>query len=341
MRSDGRQLLEDLGLLVLRQVFQDVDGVIGIEFAHALGDGFRRQLVEDFLADGVVDLGQRGEVEIRAHQRDQARAQFRIERLDDGAGVGLVQLADQLAQRGAVAASERLDDARRHNPRADALVVARRNGGRRRGQFLSPRACRSFMAGPGGYDLRFLRRAFTRQSAGNVATGHGARIYRSCGLSGLSCGTYARYSVGPLSSGTSLRAVDWGGDTDACEVLRYTACWHRKSVAAMASECPGNPAHRAPAAPSWSIRPSTSAGRPFQYRETLPLNDKEVVLTFDDGPLPTYTEKSSTSWRQCVKATFFLVGRMASAFPKVVRRIHDEGHTSATTARAIRSISTP
>ena len=97
---DRRQLLEDLGLIFLRQVFQDGDGVVGIELAHALGDGFRRQLFEDLLADGVVDLGQRGEVEIRAHQRDQARAQFRIERLDDGAGVGLVQLADQLAQRG-------------------------------------------------------------------------------------------------------------------------------------------------------------------------------------------------------------------------------------------------
>jgi hypothetical protein len=23
----------------------------------------------------------------------------------------------------------------------------------------------------------------------------------------------------------------------------------------------------------------------FQYRETLPLNDREVVITFDDGPL--------------------------------------------------------
>ena len=96
---DRRQLFEDLGLILLRQVLQNGDGVVGIELAHALGDGFRRQLFEDLLADGVVDLGQRREVEIRAHQRDQARAQFRVERLEDGAGVGLMQLADQLAQR--------------------------------------------------------------------------------------------------------------------------------------------------------------------------------------------------------------------------------------------------
>ena len=90
-----RQLLQDLGLLLLRQVFENVGGVVGIELAHALGDGLGRQLLEDFLADRVVDLGQRGEVELAAHQLDEARAQFRIERLDQVAGVGLVQFAGQ------------------------------------------------------------------------------------------------------------------------------------------------------------------------------------------------------------------------------------------------------
>ena len=71
------------------------DRVVGIELAHALGDGLRRQLLEDFLADGVVDLGQRREVEVAPHQLDQARAQFRVERLDHGADIGLVQVADQ------------------------------------------------------------------------------------------------------------------------------------------------------------------------------------------------------------------------------------------------------
>ena len=27
----------------------------------------------------------------------------------------------------------------------------------------------------------------------------------------------------------------------------------------------------------------------MQYGETLPLNDREVVLTFDDGPVPRHT----------------------------------------------------
>src|SRR5262245_42803883 len=29
----------------------------------------------------------------------------------------------------------------------------------------------------------------------------------------------------------------------------------------------------------------------WQYGESLPLQDREVVLTFDDGPLPPYTDR--------------------------------------------------
>ena len=91
------------------------------------------KLFEDLLADGVVDLGQRREVEIRAHQLDQARTQFRIERLDDRAGVRLMQIADELAQRAGVAGFERLDDPLDIIRAQVPVVVARRNGGRRHG----------------------------------------------------------------------------------------------------------------------------------------------------------------------------------------------------------------
>src|SRR6266550_5100904 len=63
---------------------------------------------------------------------------------------------------------------------------------------------------------------------------------------------------------------------------------------------------------------------------TLPLNDLEVVLTFDDGPLPRYTNRIlETLASECVKATFFMVGQMARAYPWTVRRVYDEGHTVA------------
>lgn len=69
----------------------------------------------------------------------------------------------------------------------------------------------------------------------------------------------------------------------------------------------------------------------MQYRETLPLADKEVVLTFDDGPLPRYSDQVlEILAAQCVKVTYFLVGRMAHEFPDAVRRAYAAGHTIGT-----------
>jgi len=68
-----------------------------------------------------------------------------------------------------------------------------------------------------------------------------------------------------------------------------------------------------------------------QYQDTLPLNDHEVVFTFDDGPLPPYTTRIlDTLAANCVKATFFVVGRMADSSPDLVRRAYREGHTIGT-----------
>ncbi|MDO9061933.1 MAG: polysaccharide deacetylase family protein, partial [Bradyrhizobium sp.] len=54
-------------------------------------------------------------------------------------------------------------------------------------------------------------------------------------------------------------------------------------------------------------------------------------LTFDDGPLPKYSNRIlEILASQCVKATFFLVGRQAQANPEGVRKVRDAGHTIAT-----------
>jgi peptidoglycan/xylan/chitin deacetylase (PgdA/CDA1 family) len=65
-----------------------------------------------------------------------------------------------------------------------------------------------------------------------------------------------------------------------------------------------------------------------QFPQTLPLGDHEVVLTFDDGPWPQTTAKVLAALaEQCVRATFFLIGKPASEHPELVRRIAAEGHT--------------
>lgn len=68
----------------------------------------------------------------------------------------------------------------------------------------------------------------------------------------------------------------------------------------------------------------------MQYRQTLPLAPKEVVLTFDDGPMPPMTSKVLDILRdECVKATFFLIGRQAKSHPAIVQRLARDGHTVA------------
>src|SRR5450755_1128963 len=69
----------------------------------------------------------------------------------------------------------------------------------------------------------------------------------------------------------------------------------------------------------------------MQYPETLPLEDHEVVLTFDDGPLPRNSNQVlEILASQCVKATFFTIGRMALAYPEGVRKLRDAGHSIGT-----------
>ncbi len=69
----------------------------------------------------------------------------------------------------------------------------------------------------------------------------------------------------------------------------------------------------------------------LQYKQTLPLKDHEVVLTFDDGPIPPYTNSIlDILAANCVKATYFLVGEMAGPRPYLVRRIYNEGHSIGT-----------
>ena len=103
------------------------------------------------------------------------------------------------------------------------------------------------------------------------------------------------------------------------------------AAAAQAAECPGNP-NALGTSRTIVVDPveHPKLGT-MQYRETLPLEDHEVVLTFDDGPLPPRsTRVLEILASECVKATYFMVGRMARAYPDMVRRTHEAGHTIGT-----------
>ena len=64
------------------------------------------------------------------------------------------------------------------------------------------------------------------------------------------------------------------------------------------------------------------------FPSTLPLQRKELVLTFDDGPWPATTPKVLDALKhECVRATFFLLGRNVEAHPEIARRELAEGHS--------------
>jgi len=66
------------------------------------------------------------------------------------------------------------------------------------------------------------------------------------------------------------------------------------------------------------------------YPQTIPLADHEVILTFDDGPDAASTPKVLHALAdECVRVTFFDIGRNAAALPDIARREVLEGHTVA------------
>jgi peptidoglycan/xylan/chitin deacetylase (PgdA/CDA1 family) len=65
-----------------------------------------------------------------------------------------------------------------------------------------------------------------------------------------------------------------------------------------------------------------------QYRESLRLNKREVVLTFDNGPMYPYTETILKALAaECVKATFFALGSSVQEDPEQARRVLADGHS--------------
>jgi peptidoglycan-N-acetylglucosamine deacetylase len=101
--------------------------------------------------------------------------------------------------------------------------------------------------------------------------------------------------------------------------------------AAHAGDCPGNP-DALGTSRTLVINPTEHRRLgSMQYPETLPLAPKEVVITFDDGPLPRYSKQIlGVLAAECVKVTYFLVGSMARAYPETVREIFNAGHTLGT-----------
>ncbi len=84
-----------------------------------------------------------------------------------------------------------------------------------------------------------------------------------------------------------------------------------------------DPVALSPAAWMRPRNPMGLAGRDIEVSslKDIALANKEVVLSFDDGPVPGKTERILATLNDFgVKATFLMVGEMAQAHPAIARR---------------------
>ncbi len=71
----------------------------------------------------------------------------------------------------------------------------------------------------------------------------------------------------------------------------------------------------------------TRAPRQASLLPLRELRDKDVALTFDDGPTEQHTEKILDILQQkSIKATFYLIGKNALMYPGLLQRIYKDGH---------------
>src|SRR3954454_20028259 len=80
------------------------------------------------------------------------------------------------------------------------------------------------------------------------------------------------------------------------------------------------------------IDTSGGPGFGFEHFKQLDfLTDKEVVLTFDDGPWPNNTQAVLKALAdECTKAVFFAVGKHATYHPEILKQVLAAGHTVGT-----------
>ncbi len=85
--------------------------------------------------------------------------------------------------------------------------------------------------------------------------------------------------------------------------------------------------------PGWNAAPSipranmATAGTSYS---SVRITEPYIAMTFDDGPHPSNTPRLLDMLRQRnIKATFFVVGTNAKAYPSILKRMVAEGHEVA------------
>lgn len=78
---------------------------------------------------------------------------------------------------------------------------------------------------------------------------------------------------------------------------------------------------------AWRLHKSRNAQLFGEFVRSFSTADSVIALTFDDGPVPVYTDSVlALLERERVPATFFVIGRSVEEHPDLTRRIVSKGH---------------
>ena len=129
----------------------------------------------------------------------------------------------------------------------------------------------------------------------------------------------------------------------AVSLLTSGAAWSQTppakgtaAAAPQAAPAPARPACNNPNALGIgrTVEIDTTGGPGFgfeHFKELDFLRDKEVVLTFDDGPWPVNTPSVlKTLAEECTTGIFFPIGKHATYHPEILRQVAAAGHTVGT-----------
>jgi len=140
----------------------------------------------------------------------------------------------------------------------------------------------------------------------------------------------------------------------AVSLLASSAAWSQTPPAkGAASPPPAAPQAAAPAPARAAAQPARAAcntpnalgvgrtveidttggpGFGFEHFKQLDfLRDKEVVLTFDDGPWPLNTPAVLKALAdECTTGIFFSIGKHATYYPEIIKQVYAAGHTVGT-----------
>jgi peptidoglycan-N-acetylglucosamine deacetylase len=85
---------------------------------------------------------------------------------------------------------------------------------------------------------------------------------------------------------------------------------------------------RSASAAWWKSTPRAGPGLVLPISSSSTFTDKEIVLTFDDGPWPLNTPSVlRTLADECTKAVFFPIGKHATYHPEILKQVAAAGHS--------------